>query len=166
MNAWLTPHPWWGAIGIVGVFVALASLVTVLIGGGPTDDMTGTGPTTPRSSDAASNSIVLDIAVFDDTVRRPPGDRFEIWARGHGSWFPDVRFGGDVAVLGTFPVGQDATFAVYPDGSDGREILIPFRMTADMISGSDRDRIQMEITDRDVVVRGTAIPERELRFAR
>lgn len=166
MNAWLTEHPWWGAIGIVGVFVALASLVTVLIGGAATDDGTGPGSTTSRASDAAPNGIALDIAVFDDTVRRPPGDRFEIWARGHGSWFPDVRFGGDVAVLGPFPVGQDATFAVYPDGREGREILVPFRMTGSMISGSDRDRTQVEIHDEEIVVRGAAIPGGPLTFAR
>lgn len=59
MNAWLTQHPWWGAIGIVAVFVAIASLVTVLIGDGPTDDVTGPGSTTSRASDAALNGIAL-----------------------------------------------------------------------------------------------------------
>ncbi len=32
MNRWLEAHPWWGAIGVVGTLIAIATIVVVAIG--------------------------------------------------------------------------------------------------------------------------------------
>lgn len=120
----------------------------------------------PEEAPSASGPVVLDVAVWDDTNTNPPDGRMEIWVRGHGSWFPDQTFGGDSNLLGEFPIGEPGEFYIYPDGRDGVEIRVPFRMTAEMISGSDRDRTQVSIEDSTVTVFGTAIEGLELVFDR
>lgn len=108
-------------------------------------------------NDPAEETKLLEVAVTDYTEQNPPGDRLEIWVRGHGSWFPDVEFGGDgPQAMGEFPVGELQTddFYIYPDGRGGAEILVEFEMTEDMISGSDRDRTHVEIYDSYVEVWG------------
>lgn len=105
----------------------------------------------------AEETKLLEVAVMDYTEQNPPGDRLEIWVRGHGSWYPDVEFGGDgPQAMGEFPVAdlQTDDFYIYPDGQDGTEILVEFQMTEDMISGSDRDRTHVEIYDGRVEVWG------------
>ena len=32
MNRWVEAHPWWGAIGVVGTLIAVATIVVVAIG--------------------------------------------------------------------------------------------------------------------------------------
>lgn len=130
----------------------------------------------PQQQEQPPEEIELRIAIFDDSAERPlisglgtsanSGSRAELWVRGYGSWFPDLEFGGDGNTLGSFPIGEEHEFFVYPDGRDGREIRVVFRMTADMISGSDRDMIQIGISDTTVTVSGTAIRDFEQQFER
>lgn len=117
-------------------------------------------PSARVATPEAATRVLLDVAVSDLTERRSPD--VEIWVRGHGSWYPDLEFGGDVTHLGSFPVGEPDEFFVYPDGRDGKEVGVPFEMKADMISGSDRDRTHVEIHDKSVVVWGTAIRDFEI----
>ena len=90
--------------------------------------------------------IDLRIGVYDDTEKRPlqsgilangkQDNRIEFWVRGLGSWYPDLHSGGDVNTLGSFPVGEQQELFIYPDGRDGKEIRVLFRMTKEMNSGS------------------------------
>lgn len=109
--------------------------------------------------------VLLDIVVWDDTKTRPLG-KTEVWVRGQGSWFPQLRYGGDGKALGEYPVGQRNRFFLYPDGRGGREIRVVFRMRSAMISGSDQAQTVVSISDRQVEVTGQAIPGRTKVFPR
>ncbi len=149
----------WALGGLVAAAVALAAC-------GDRGTELETRPSAAATPPPAATEILLEITVTDDTVRLPPGPDTEIWIRGSGSWFPDLRFGGDLKGFARFPVGEEHAFFIYPDGRDGREIRVPFQMTAGMISGSVRDRTHVEIYDDRVVVLGTAIPDFEQTFPR
>ena len=128
----------------------------------PEPTPTPTASPTPDSGNGQpgdAQEIDLRVSVFDDSVDRPL-ENFEVWVRGYGSWYPDLTFGGDVNTLGAFPVGelQEQNFFIYPDGRDGTEIRVEFEMTADMISGSVRDTVIVDVSDTTVTVTGTAIP--------
>ena len=114
--------------------------------------------TSPPAQPAAPSEVAVRVSVFDDTTSRPPGPRTEAWLRGFGSWFVDMRFGGDVNVLGRKPIDVDQELFVYPDGRDGTEIRIPFRMTRDICpDGCARDTIMVDIYDDRVEVTATAL---------
>ncbi len=129
---------------------------------------TATPTTTVTAALPASALVLLDVFVSDDTTSNPPGTRMEIWVRGYGSWFPNLRFGGERTQLGKFPVGEthERDFYIYPDGRDGTEIRVPFTMKAEMISGSDKARTVVSIEDAVVRVWGEAIDGFELVFGR
>ena len=132
-------------------------------------------PTATVRSQAAQE-IDLRVTVHDDTVDRSlqfgqlgvgeADNRIELWVRGFGSWYPDVGFGSDVNTLGSFPVGEEDELFIYPDGRDGSEIRLVFRMTGDMISGSDRDTRIVEVSDTIVTVTWTALPDITQEFER
>jgi hypothetical protein len=130
----------------------------------------GERPTATRTSAAtpapARQTVVLDIAVFDDSVDRPLADDFEVWVRGSGSWYPDVEFGADSRTFGEYQVGEADEFYIYPDGRDATEVRVEFTMQPDMIAGSDMARTLVEVTDSEVIVIGLAIPDQEQRFSR
>ena len=67
-------------------------------------------------------------------------------------------FGGDMRQFGKYPVGEPNEFIIYPDGREGTEVRVEFVMQPDMISGSDRARTAIEISDTAIVVIGQAIP--------
>lgn len=139
----------------------------------------------PNAASAAPQmeTRVLRAGVFDDTNEHPVtnaldeqgridsgayGERVAVWVRGHGYWYPDLRYGGDVETLAEFVVGEthERDFCIYPDGTDGTEIYVPFTMTSDMISGSVRDSVQVSISDRSVRVTGPPITNCEQEFPR
>lgn len=119
----------------------------------------------PTPAPQPAQTVPLRVALWDDTdTRSAPG--FELWVRGHGSWYPDLSSGGDAKVLGEFPVDALQDLFLYPDGRNGRELVVQFRMTADMIGGSDRDTLMVRVDDGSVEVVGTAIPETSVMFER
>ena len=144
-----------------GVVVAVCLMMAGGCGTVPSVPPTST-PKSPEAvpSPARKETRALRVSVMDETSG-PLGklDKVEIWVRNHGSWRSDLRHGGDVRTLGEFEVGKtyEADFYIYPDGRDGAEIRVPFRMTADMISGSDRDTVLVDILDHSVRVTGTAV---------
>ena len=129
---------------------------------GPATTTAQATTTTPEPENATLK--LLDVIVWDDTVSNPPD--VEVWVEGHGNWFPELTFGGDGRPLGEFPVGVAAEFLVYPDGRGGTEIRVPFLMTEEVISGSDRDKVSVAIEDDKVVVFGTPIVGLEIEFDR
>ncbi len=156
--------------------VVLTAVMTVLTAGcgtAPTPAPTPTGETfratptsTPEMPSAAPvaprpETRALRVAVTDDTDGPLGGlGKVEVWVRGHGSWYPDLRFGGDVRTFDGFTLGKhDGDFFVYPDGRDGAEVRVLLDVPADMISGSVRDMVMVEIHRRKVVVIGVPIPD-------
>lgn len=122
--------------------------------------------TAPASHAGKEDKKILEVVVWDDTSKNPPGDRMEVWVKGHGSWFPNVENGSDKKALGSFPVGEPNEFYLYPDGRDGAEIKIPFTMTREMISGSVMPQTIINIYDSKVEVVGQAIPDRTKEYPR
>ena len=165
-----TQRPWarrltsfWGLLGMGAGALALITLVAVLAQPGAED----IPPAEPRATTSVPVATrTLAVAVFDDTTDRPLTPDVELWVRGRGSWFPDLVGGGDRAELGAFPVGTPETLFVYPDGRDGAEIAVPFRMTAAMVSGSVRDQVTVTIADTTVTVAGPPLGARPLVRAR
>ena len=122
--------------------------------------------TTSAAGTSGASGVVLDIFVSDWTESVPPGDRFEIWVEGSGSWFPDLERRIDSRYFSAYPVGQPGEFFVYPDGRDGTELRVEFVMTSDMISGSYRATTYVQVWDGHVLVWGEAIPDFERQFDR
>jgi outer membrane murein-binding lipoprotein Lpp len=113
----------------------------------------------------ADERVVLRVAVQDWTRNNPPAEDAEIWARGHGSWYPDLDGdgGGDVTDM---EITGDREFVVYPDGRDGPEIGLRLQPPEDLIAGSVRDMVSVEIRDTRVLVSGTSIPDFDRGFYR
>src|SRR5680860_354379 len=104
-----------------------------------------------------STKVLLEIAVWDEMEKSSAHNRMEIWVKGYGSWFPDLKYGGDKHSLGEFTVGGENEFFFYPKGRDGIEIKVPFKMTNEMISGSDQAQTIISVYDNKVEVFGQAI---------
>ncbi|MGB7294206.1 MAG: hypothetical protein WBC70_01325 [Candidatus Aminicenantales bacterium] len=109
---------------------------------------------------------LLEISIWPKTEKKPLGERTEIWIKGHGSWFPNLKYGGDKRSFGNYKVGEVKEFFLYPDGRNGIEIKVQFKMTAEMISGSDAAVILIDIFDDKVEVVGQAIEGRSVVFKR
>ena len=131
-------------------------------------------PAQKPPAQAEPKTAMVRIMVDDGTDLNPLPERSNLWFRGVGSWWikRHVRRGGvgggDFARV---PVGTEDHFAIYPDGEDGVEINVPFKMTAKMNpDGSARDTIHVTITDHSVTVLGLPIKaatgEIELSFDR
>jgi len=108
----------------------------------------------------SSQPIMVRIAVWDDTQKKPVHAKAEIWFRGHGSWWlkPELKYGSTVKNLGTRPSGSQQTLIIYPESRSGRELKVPYMMTDDMNpKGSPRDMISVDISDTEVTVHGLPI---------
>ena len=113
---------------------------------------------TPTNSqiNMIKNEISFKLMVWDDTEQKNAKD-LEIWVKGLGSWYPNLEYGGDSNVIGPFPVEEIQKIFIYPDGRNGKEIMVEFIPKKEMISQSDRDAIIIEISDEKVIVSGIAI---------
>lgn len=153
------------AIETLGPTGTSASPATTNIAFPETTSTAALGSTSISAAVSTGTLRVLEIAVWDDTVNNSTGAT-EVWVDGYGSWFPDLTYGADSRELGEFQVGVEADFLVYPDGRGGTEIRVPFLMTEEIISGSDRDMISVSIEDEKVGVFGTPIAGLEIEFTR
>lgn len=122
----------------------------------------GGGAGSGVGSTSAGDAVALEVVVWDDTESRLPAsgqgdDHVEVWVVGHGSWFPDLGQGPDSENLGNFAIGEENEFFIYPDGRNGTEIRVPFKMHEEMTSGSVRDQASVVISDDAVTVTFTAL---------
>lgn len=115
------------------------------------------GPSRPEPP----SPVTLKVNVYDDTTGNP-ADEFEIWARGNGSFYPDLAYGSDTRDV----LIEDGKLFLYPDGRDGAERSIKLRPPPDLIEGSDKDAILVDVGDAEVTVHGRSIPGGERRFSR
>ena len=106
---------------------------------------------------------VLRMGVTDETTTGIPED-FEVWVRGTGSWF----YAQDSLIeeAGPFAVGQPVSFFIYPQGRESTEIEVSLVLSDDVIAGSVRDLITIAVSDTDVTVSGTSVPDFEATFPR
>ena len=74
----------------------------------------------------------LRVSVSDRRESDQSSVRTEIWARGSGSWFPDMRFGGDVRNFGPYMLGSTAEMVFYPLGREVPEIPVNVNITPDL----------------------------------
>lgn len=120
-----------------------------------------------------TKSAVLRIGIWDLTEDNPVHPRAEIWLKGFGSWYLKraLEEGESAKKIGKFPVGVKQRFFFYPESREGKEIIIPFKMTEDMNpNGSVRDTLWVSFSDEEVEVFGlpikAAIGKSELKFKR
>lgn len=92
--------------------------------------------------------VALRVSVWDDTEARPLRGRTEVWLRGAGSWFPDVRYGSDVRTFPERRLGTVDTLMFYPMGRDGPEVVVPVFVTQGLCPlGCVRDMVNIEVSD-------------------
>jgi len=101
----------------------------------------------------------LKIAIWNDTEKNEP--ELEVWIKGTGSWYPDkesMEFGGDFFIpVEPFSNEGINEIYIYPDGRTGNEIMVEIFVTDEMTPKSDKDTINIEISDETVIVTGTSI---------
>lgn len=144
---------WGWAAGAAIAVVAIAVVVFGFLSG--CGEATSPGPSPVNEAlppDATATAPTLKVIVHDDTRHNSPA--VEVWARGSGSYYPALEFGSDAREL-TIEGGQ---LFVYPDGRDGREIVVPIKPPPDLIEGSTRDAVNVVVADREVEVYGTPVP--------
>jgi hypothetical protein len=104
--------------------------------------------------------IMVRVAIFDDTQKKPVPAKAEIWFRGHGSWWlkQEMQYRVAIKKLGKRPSGSRQLLILYPEGRKGKELEIPYMMTDEMNDeGSARDTIFIEISDTEVKIYGLPI---------
>ena len=120
---------------------------------------------TPPPATPSGSEIAVRVSAWVDPESREllPSDA-EVWFQGHGSlWLSRDP----VKILGKRPPGQTQNLHIYPDGRDGKKIVVPITMTADMCpQGCDRDTILINISDDLVEVVGNAVKNRSAIFRR
>ena len=113
-----------------------------------------------ESPQGSGQPIMVRIAVWDDTQRKPIHKRAEIWFRGHGSWWlkRELQHGGTTKNLGLRPSGDLQYLIIYPESRTGKELKVPYMMTDGMNpNGSPRDMISVAISDTEITVHGLPI---------
>ena len=161
------------------ILIIAASIQTIFFTGCNTVDNSSTVKTeSPESQirevpQGSGQPIMVRVAVWDDTKRKPVHPRAEIWFRGHGSWWlkRELQDGGTIKNLGTRPSGQLQNLIIYPESRNGRELKVPYVMTDQMNSkGSPRDMISVNISDTEITVHGlpteAATGKSELKYKR
>lgn len=89
----------------------------------------------------------LRVSVFAYDSGRVAG-KTEVWLRGAGSWFPDLRYGSDARNFPGRRVGTVDTLFFYPHGRDEPEIPVPVGITPELCSaGCARGMIHLEVWD-------------------
>jgi len=118
------------------------------------------------SSEPNGPEFAVRVEVLVDPESDPLPRDAEIWIKDQGSW--PWRFASrDFKNLRTHPPGQSAYLYISPDGPEGKEIVVPITMTADMCpQGCWRDQIVISISDDSVKVVGNPIRNRGVTFSR
>lgn len=111
----------------------------------------------------ALSEAVLRMSITDETSTGLP-DRFEVWIRGSGSWFASQ----DTLLEegGPFRIGEPVTFFIYPEGRDTPEIEVELVLPANVIPGSARDLVEIEVYDNEIKIFGTSVPGFEASYPR
>ncbi len=110
------------------------------------------------------DEAILRVFIVDDTSSGLH-EEFEVWIRGTGSWFYSTR-GSLIEEAGPFPVAEPASFFIYPQGRDSTEIEVDVLLPLDVIPGSPQHMISISVTDTEVQVTGTSIPDFEAVYSR
>lgn len=149
------------------VVVALLATLALVACGGEDDDAEPAQDAAPaeeqQDAEPTDRTLVVRVEVWDDTETNPVPDDMEVWARGHGSFFPDVEFSGDVVEEMTI---TDRQLIVYPEGREVPEHVIELEPPDDFTEASAMHMISIEISDDAVEVSGTSVPGRTERFDR
>ena len=103
------------------------------------------------------------MSVLDETSSGL-SERFEVWIRGSGSWFPTQD--NLLAEGGPFKTGEPVSFFIYPEGRDTPEIEVQLLVPATVLPGSVRDLIEIEVYDDEIKVFGTSVPGFEATYPR
>lgn len=120
----------------------------------------------PLYEDEADHRVLLNIGVTNETDQRAPDDSLAIQAPDHELWYPEVEHGGVSREFSEYPVGEEYTITLYPTGTDGETLEVPFEMKPTMTSGVASSKTYIEVHDDSIVVRGPAIPDEHMTFER
>ena len=110
---------------------------------------------TSYSTTVLSSDMTVRVVVYDDTEASPLHPRAEIWVRGLGSWWLARD---NLQIIDGRTQGKVDQLVIYPDGREGKEITVQFKLTSSMCpQGCPRDMITVAIDDTDVTVGGFPI---------
>jgi hypothetical protein len=169
------PLPWWGWALIV---VGSLALISFVFGGDDSEVTPEASENAPQQVDEPEpepeqefSDAALRMTVTDNTSDGIPED-FEVWIKGTGSWFYSQN--SLIEEGGPFPVEEPSSFFIYPNGRDATvgadafgevqelEIRVPVEVPSDVIPGSPRDMIYIDVYDSEIIVSGTSIADSEI----
>ena len=138
----------------------LLLLTLALLAASCSSDNPGPATSTPNSEPppAQPATVTLRVAIWDNREQNQTAVRTELWVRGDGSWYPDMRFGGDSRNFGPYTVGSSPEMVFYPLGREIPEIPVDVRITSDICPNAcDRDIINLELWDDRFEVWGAPV---------
>ena len=118
-----------------------------------------TSTPTPEPAPAQPATVAMRVSVFNQG--ESTNARTEVWLRGHGSWYPDLSFGGDVRNFPGQAVGSEVELFFYPLGradqqtADMPEIVVNVPVTASL--ATDRNMVRLELWDDRFEVWGGSV---------
>jgi len=122
----------------------------------PVEEITPQAPAESENLGTATNgSAVLRMAVTDETSSGI-SDNFEVWVQGTGSWF--YALDSLIEEAGPFPTDEPSSFFIYPEGRDGNEIQVQLFVPSTVNAGSAQDMIEIVVSDSEITIFGTSVP--------
>lgn len=122
------------------------------------------GYATEEPPERASPQQVIAVRVeVADRTESGQTQQPEVWLRGVGSWFPDIKFGGDARTFEGRRVGTTDELFWYPLGRDEPEIKVEVSITENLCSqGCVRDMVHLEIWNDRFEVWGTPAVDKKI----
>ncbi|MDP2232530.1 MAG: hypothetical protein Q8K89_02760, partial [Actinomycetota bacterium] len=114
----------------------------------PADSNGTPGDGTPGEGTPTVQSMTVRILWWNDTRSKAPENPEVIV--GTSSFKPDVAKESQSGALASLVIGRELTLVVYPDGPDGKKIVVPIQLNSDMVPDSDQDAIHVEVSDANV----------------
>lgn len=115
----------------------------------------------PRSA-----QVAIRVSAFNWTEQTIRG-KTEVWLRGQGSWFPDLKYGGDVTTFEGRLVGSVDSLFFYPFGRNGPEMMVAIEIDSELCrQGCPRDMINFEVWPERFLAWGSPIEGHEIAMKR
>lgn len=108
--------------------------------------------------------MTVKILWWNDTKDKAPSGVEIVY--GASSFKPNPGKDAASGSVGPVVYGKEVKLVVYPDGRDGKKLIVPFTVEKAMISNSEQDAIHVEISDDRVRVLGNPVSGFERAFDR
>lgn len=122
------------------------------------------GSSVGSGSSSAAATMQVRLLWWNDTEKKQPAG-FTV-VLGSTKVVPDTSKKSGTGMLGPVAIGPVMNLAVYPDGMNGKKIVVPVTVNANMVGGSEQDAIHVEVSDTKVRVLGNPVEGFDVSFDR